>query len=177
MWKEEILDNTQAHRSKEILIGLRKITQAIELQSKFLHKTVGLTGPQLVILQELSIHSSLSVSELSKSISLSQGTVTEILLRLEKKSLIVKRKSDVDKRRTLISLTDAGRQLLKEVPSPLQDTFIHSFHGLEEWEQLMIMSSIQRIVKMMSAQQIEASPFLVAGPTQEKSKDTELKNP
>lgn len=170
------MDNTQDRRSKEILIGLRKITQAIDLHSKFLHKTVGLTGPQLVILQELSSHSSLSVSELSKSISLSQGTVTEILLRLEKKALVLRRKSDVDKRRTLISLTDDGRQLLNEVPSPLQETFIDSFHGLEEWEQLMILSSIHRVVKMMSAQQIEAAPFLVAGPILGKSKDTGLKN-
>lgn len=170
------MDNTQDHRSKEMLIGLRKITQAIDLHSKFLHKTVGLTGPQLVILQELSNLSSLSVSELSKSISLSQGTVTEIVLRLEKKALISKKKSDVDKRRTLISLTDDGRQLLKAAPSPLQATFVDSFHGLEEWEQLMILSSIKRVVQMMSAQQIEASPFLVAGPIQNKSADADGKN-
>lgn len=158
-----------------MLIGLRKIAQAIELHSKFLYKTVGLTGPQLVILQELSHLSSLSVSELSKSISLSQATVTEILLRLEKKSLISRKKSDVDKRLTLISLTDHGRQLLKEAPSPLQATFVDSFQGLEEWEQLMILSSIKRVVKMMSAQQIAPSAFLFEDPVEKKSGDAGLK--
>ena len=150
--------------SKELLISLRKITQAIDLHSKHLQKTVGITSPQLVILQELAHHESLSVSELSKLVSLSQGTVTEIVTRLERKSLISKRKSVEDKRRSLVSITETGSQLIEKAPSPLQDTFIDSFHSLEDWEQLMILSSIKRIVNLMSAERIEASPYLVAGP-------------
>lgn len=157
-------NESQAQRSKELLIGLRKITQAIDLHSKYLFKTMGITSPQLVILQELSHSNPLSVSELSKSVSLSQGTVTEILNRLEKKQLISRRKSDVDKRRSLVSLTEEGMLLLQNAPSPLQDEFTKSFHALEDWEQLMILSSINRVVNMMSAEKIEASPFLVAGP-------------
>lgn len=158
------LNNNQNQRSKELLIGLRKITQAIDLHSKFLLKTVGITSPQLVILQQLSHFDSLAVSEISKLVSLSQGTVTEILTRLEKKGIISRRKSDQDKRRSLISITETGKQLLENAPSPLQDDFIESFHSLEEWEQLMILSSIHRVVNMMSAEKLEASPFLVAGP-------------
>ncbi len=165
---ENGLNNDTSQRSKELLIGLRKITQAIDLHSKYLFKTAGITSPQLVILQALSHFDSLSVSELSKSVSLSQGTVTEILTRLEKKDLITRRKSDQDKRRSLISITETGRQLLQDAPSPLQDDFTKSFHALEDWEQLMILSSIKRIVTMMSAEKIEASPFLVAGPIDKK---------
>ena len=159
-----ILNNSQDQRSKELLIGLRKITQAIDLHSKYLLKTVGITSPQLVILQQLSHFESLAVSELSKLVSLSQGTVTEILTRLEKKCFISRKKSNQDKRRSLISITETGKQLLEKAPSPLQDDFTESFHSLEEWEQLMILSSIHRVVNMMSAEKIEASPFLVAGP-------------
>ncbi len=150
--------------SRELLICLRKINQAIDLHSKRLQKTVGITSPQLVILQELAQFTSLSVSELSRQVSLSQGTVTEILNRLEKKNLISKRKSDQDKRRSLTSITDEGRKILQDAPSPLQEKFIESFYALDDWEQLMILSSINRIVSLMSAEKIEASPILVAGP-------------
>lgn len=165
------MKESQVQRSKELLTGLRKITQAIDLHSKYLFKTVGITSPQLVILQELSNFESLSVSDLSKAVSLSQGTVTVILNRLEKKHLISRRKSDVDKRRSLISVTETGSKLLQDAPSPLQDEFTKSFHSLENWEQLMLLSSIGRIVGMMSAEKIEASPFLVAGPI-ETNKET-----
>lgn len=160
------MDDKSAQCSKELLIGLRKITQAIDLHSRYLLKTLGITSPQLVILHELSHFESLSVSELSKFVSLSQGTVTEILIRLEKKGLIKRRKSEEDKRRSLISITQNGSQLLQAAPSPLQDRFLESFHSLEDWEQLMILSSIKRIVYLMSAEELEASPILVSGPIQ-----------
>ena len=68
--QEQYLNTAKDYRSREILIKLRKITQAIDLHSKYLLKTVGMTSPQLVILHELSAHEALSVSELSKSVSL-----------------------------------------------------------------------------------------------------------
>ncbi len=165
------MDDNSAQCSKELLIGLRKITQAIDLHSRYLLKTLGITSPQLVILHELSHFESLSVSELSKFVSLSQGTVTEILIRLEKKGLIKRRKSEEDKRRSLISITQNGSQLLQAAPSPLQDRFLESFHSLEDWEQLMILSSIKRIVYLMSAEELEASPILVSGPIQSNTND------
>ncbi len=64
----------------------------------------------------------------------------------------------------MISITENGRQLLNDAPSPLQEKFVKSFHGLEDWEQLMILSSIERIVSLMSAEEIDASPILLAGP-------------
>lgn len=158
------MENKNKMRSRELLIGLRKITQAIDLHSKRLLKTAGITSPQLVILQELAECVSLSTSELAKAVSLTQGTVTAIIVRLEKNNLVSRRRSGKDKRRIHISITEEGKRLLKNAPSPLQEKFANSYYALEEWEQLMILSSINRIVSMMSAEKIEASPFLVAGP-------------
>ncbi|MBT8341878.1 MAG: MarR family transcriptional regulator, partial [Desulfatitalea sp.] len=82
----ELLSSQQ--RCKEMLVSLRKITQAISQHSKDLHRRYGLTGPQLVILNEIANHNTISVSELARSISLSQATVTDILNRLDRKGLV-----------------------------------------------------------------------------------------
>ena len=158
------MDDKDKLRSRELLIGLRKITQAIDLHSKRLLKNVGITSPQLVILQEIAACGSLTTAELVKAVSLTQGTVTAIIMRLEKNDLVSRRRSGKDRRRIHISITKKGERLLIDAPSPLQEKFIHSYYALEEWEQLMILSSIHRIVGMMSAEKLEASPFLVAGP-------------
>jgi len=92
------LSNTYEQRYREILISLRKIIQATDLHSRSLSKKFGLTGPQLVILEEVSNHEPISVTGLAKSISLSQATVTDIINRLVKKDYINKRKSEKDKR-------------------------------------------------------------------------------
>ncbi len=153
-----------SHLCNDILVSLRKITQAIDLHSRSLSRKYGLTGPQLIILQEISNNEQLSVTGLGRIVSLSQGTVTDILSRLEKKGFITKRRSKTDKRRSELFVTEKAVKLLEQTPPPLQETFLESFSTLEEWEQLMILSSLHRIVNMMSAKQIDASPILVSGP-------------
>ena len=153
--------------SKEVLISLRKIIQAIDLHSKNLSKKYGLTGPQLIILQEIAAKSRISVTELGRAISLSQGTVTGIISRLEKKELVYKRKSEKDKRRTELYITEKSMRILDNAPPPLQETFLEQFAELNDWEQMMIMSSLGRIVDMMEAKKIDASPILVSGPIED----------
>ena len=153
--------------SKEVLISLRKIIQAIDLHSKNLSKKYGLTGPQLIILQEIAANSQISVTELGRAISLSQGTVTGIISRLEKKELVYKRKSEKDKRRTELYITEKSMRILDNAPPPLQETFLEQFAELNDWEQMMIMSSLGRIVDMMEAKKIDASPILVSGPIED----------
>ncbi len=153
--------------SKEVLISLRKIIQAIDLHSKNLSKQYGLTGPQLIILQEIAANSRISVTELGRAISLSQGTVTGIISRLEKKELVYKRKSEKDKRRTELYVTEKCTQILENAPPPLQETFLEQFSEISDWEQMMIMSSLRRIVDMMEAKKIDASPILASGPIED----------
>ncbi|MDA3898151.1 MAG: MarR family transcriptional regulator [Desulfobacteraceae bacterium] len=150
--------------SKEVLISLRKIMQAIDLHSKSLNKKYGITGPQLVILRELSEHKEISVGELAKTVSLGQATVTGVLNRLEKRGFITRRRSKKDQRRVLIRATETCKKLLEEAPSPLQETFLNQFEKMHDWEKLMVVSSLQRMVVMMGAKAIDASPILATGP-------------
>jgi hypothetical protein len=60
-------------------------------------------------------------------------------------------------------LTDIAFEVLEKAPIPLQDQFARQFDELQEWEQTMIISSLQRIAKMMDAEDIDASPVLDVG--------------
>jgi DNA-binding MarR family transcriptional regulator len=158
------LRSTHAQRCREILVSLRKIIQATDLHSRSLNKKFGLTGPQLIVLEEIHNHGQISVTGLAKAISLRQATVTDIINRLEKRGYLTKRKSVSDKRQVRISLSDEGRKVLALTPPPLQETFTERFAKLEDWEQLMLLSAFERVVSMMSAEEIDASPILAAGP-------------
>ena len=127
----------------------------------------GLTGPQLIVLQEISRREEVSAGEIAKAISLGQATVTGILERLENRGLIVRQRSNSDKRRVLVQATSASKQLLEKTPPPMQEHFIQQLTNLQDWEQAMILSSLQRIVSMMDAKNIKAAPILVAGPIDE----------
>jgi DNA-binding MarR family transcriptional regulator len=148
----------------DVLIALRRIIQSVDLHSKALVKRFGLTGPQLIVLQEVSRASDISASELSKAISLSQATVAGILDRLEKRGLITRRRSNRDRRRVHVEMTASGEQLLGSAPPLMQESFISEFGELHSWEQHMILSSLHRLVSLMDAKQISAAPILTTGP-------------
>jgi DNA-binding MarR family transcriptional regulator len=137
--------------------------RAVDLHSKRLVKTYGLTGPQVLLLKELTRGGEVPVGQLAKSISLSHGTVTDIIARLERKGLVQRTRDSVDKRRVLAKTTGLAAEIMKTAPSLLQERFVDRFSQLQDWEQTLILSSLQRIATMMEAKEIEAAPILASG--------------
>ena len=152
-----------SERYEDVLVSLRRIMRATELYSRQLSKTAGLTSPQLLILHAINELGDVTSGTVAKHVSLSQATVTTILDRLESRGLTFRERSTVDKRKVHAHLTEAGLELLASAPTPLQQSFVDRFRDLEEWEQSMITSSLQRVADMMDAGEIDASPMLPVG--------------
>jgi DNA-binding MarR family transcriptional regulator len=159
-------------RSDDVLIALRRVIRATDLHSKYLSKTVGITAPQLLVLQSLRDFGDLPVGELAGKVSLSQATVTSIVDRLEKKGIVRRERSQEDKRKVFVQLTEDGVKIIKDAPAPLQESFVRQFSDLHEWEQTSIISSLQRLAQMMDAQHIDAAPVLDVGILDRASEST-----
>jgi len=149
---------------EQVLMALRRIVRAIDIHSHRLVKACGLTGPQLVLMQEIGRSETPSPSDLAQSANLSNATVTGILNRLECRGLIARRRSETDKRRLKISLTEAGIDALHSAPSMLQDTMARALAELEDWERSLLLASLQRLAGIMHAEGLDAAPILSSGP-------------
>jgi DNA-binding MarR family transcriptional regulator len=150
--------------TSEVMSALRRIIRAIDLHSRSLVQRYGLTGPQLVVLKELAARTPRTVSELARAVNLSQATVTGILDRLERKSMILRKRDIHDRRKVMVSPTSEAEQVLADAPPLLQEHFIEGFRELPDWQQTQILSSLQRIVALMEAADVEAGPILTTGP-------------
>ena len=149
-----------AQAPQEVLIALRRIMRATELYSKQLSKTAGLTSPQLLILAAIARMGDVTIGTIAREVKLSQATVTTILDRLERRGLVYRERSTVDKRKVHAHLTAEGEEALSTAPTPLQQSFIARYEGLDPWEQSMILASLQRVADMMDAGDLDASPML-----------------
>jgi DNA-binding MarR family transcriptional regulator len=145
-----------------VIVALRRVIRAVDLHSRTLVASHGLTGPQALILKALQ-NGSLPAGELATQVSLSQGTVTDILNRLEKRGLIIRNRDTEDRRRVLVEATDAALSLLEQSPPLLQESFAERFSNLQDWEQTQLLASLQRIAAMMDAEDIDAAPVLSSG--------------
>src|SRR5690554_8150413 len=101
---------------EEVLVALRRVIRATDLHSRQLSKTVGLTAPQLLIMQNIRDLGELKISTIARRVSLSQATVTTILDPLESRGLAHRERNEEHKRQVHAHVTDAGKELLERAP-------------------------------------------------------------
>ena len=159
---------SESHYWQDVLVSLRRIIRATDLQSKRMVKNCGLTIPQVMVLKAIESLGDVTVKRISDDVSLSQATVTTILNRLESRGYVERVRSRVDKRIVNAKLTPEGRETLNGAPPLLHEKFIERFDNLADWEKSQILSSLQRVATMMDAESLDAAPLLdIAPPTPE----------
>jgi DNA-binding MarR family transcriptional regulator len=143
----------------QIVLALRRITQAIDTWSRKLWHEHGLTAPQLATLREILAGQNVSPGTLAVALHISQPVVTGILGRLESRGLILRQRSSTDRRSTIAVATEEGRQLAAKAPQLLRDRFRLELATLPIWQQTQILAVLQHVAEMMHAPQISPAPF------------------
>ncbi len=147
---------------RSITRSLRRIIRAVGLYSRELLRRRNLTTSQLATLRQLGRHGALSAGELARGISVSQATITGIVDRLESRGLVTRSRDAEDRRRVVIDLAAAGREVVASSPPPLHERFMVRLAELPEAERRRIDRTLARIVEMMEAGEVEAAPVLAA---------------
>lgn len=147
-----------------ILQSIRRIIRSVEIHSHALVQDHDITGPQLGCLLTLAKNGPLTITQLARTVYQSPSTVVGIVDRLEDKGLAVRQRGNKDRRQVQVCLTADGETLIASAPSPLQKTLVESLQNLPELEQVSITLALEKVVDMMEARKIEASPILEIGP-------------
>jgi DNA-binding MarR family transcriptional regulator len=147
--------STTPDTEDQIVVAIRRIMHAVELHSRHLVDVFGLTGPQLLVLSEAARLKEAPIKSIARAVHLSQPTVTGILDRLARRGLIERTRDKADRRAVKTVVTKSGQDLLNQAPSLLQEHFRRELGKLEEWEQMLILSTLQRIASMMETESIE----------------------
>jgi DNA-binding MarR family transcriptional regulator len=149
----------------EILRSLRRILRKVSQHSRNLSREVGLTVPQLLCMRAIRDGGSngrVTAATVSQRVRLSPPTVSRIVERLERAGLISRKRDHEDRRRVWISLTDNGRERLAESPTPLQEEFLARIGALPRGERQALLTSLEKIVEMMEAGELDAAPVLLS---------------
>lgn len=145
------------------LIALRKVLRATELFNRDLAQSVGLTAAQFRILQIVAEKDHCTATEISTRMHISQATVTSLVDKLVDKRMVLRERSELDRRQTNIIATDAGRAAIEAAPDPLQQRFVRKFEALQDWEQAMLIAALERVAVMLDADAKDAPPVLDSG--------------
>ena len=84
--------------------------EMIKLYKPFLDE-LGLTYTQYITLMVLWEHKAMTVKALGQELYLDSGTLTPLLKKLEEKGLVTRRRSDLDERNLIVTITELGESM------------------------------------------------------------------
>lgn len=87
------------------------VTHGLESTSKRMLSTVGVTGPQRLVLRLIGQYERLSPGDLADILHVHPSSLTGMLRRLERSGFIKRRRDPNDGRRAFLTLTAPGRAL------------------------------------------------------------------
>ena len=93
---------------------LWELVHALAVCSKRMARTLGVTGPQRLVIRVVGQAPDATASEISDILGLHPSTLTGVLARLERQGLLQRRIDDADRRRVRFRLTPAGRRIDRE---------------------------------------------------------------
>ena len=150
-----------------ILRAVRGIVRSVTIHSKRLYRETGMTLPQVLCLRAIGTASQaardVTAAQVARSIQLSPATVTGIIDRLERGELIERERDTADRRKVYLRLTPKGQEWLSSLPSSLQDRAVERLNGLAPEHRKRILDTLNEVLQLMEAENIETSPILVPG--------------
>jgi len=90
------------------------LVHALDVRSKRMAQTLGVTGPQRLVIRIVGLRADQTASEIAATLGVHPSTLTGILSRLEGRNAIVRATDVDDRRRARFRLTAVGRRIDKE---------------------------------------------------------------
>lgn len=111
-----------------------------------------LTIAQFKVLQHLHWHASqggLTIGELSEHLGLANSTVSGIVDRLERDNWTERMRSDTDRRKIKVMLTDNATELFQQIPKDAEEFWSRTIGCLSAEEQDALLESLRKLKNVM----------------------------
>lgn len=87
------------------------LVHGLDVRSKRMARTIGVTGPQRLVLRIIGRHPDSTAGEIAAILEIHASTLSGILSRLESAGMIVRQVDPADRRRARFSLSPGGERV------------------------------------------------------------------
>jgi DNA-binding MarR family transcriptional regulator len=98
------------------------------------------------------------ITEIAEQERISQPTVTAMVMRLEQRGLVERGSDPADGRAVLVSITDAGRELLRRRRQTQVDQLSGLLDALDATEQSAVVTAIGALHRLANSAQVTGAP-------------------
>lgn len=133
----------------EIEEYLRKVDYIIRKKGREILKDFNITIPQFTALQILISKGDLTVGELSQETALAYSTITDLVDRMEKSKLVVRKKDKEDKRVVRVEVQPIGYDLVEKVLDKRREYLGRKLKGVGKEEKEFLKEALESLYLAM----------------------------
>ena len=97
-----------AGETLQFMQRLWQLVHALDVASKRMARTLGVTGPQRLVLRVVGLHPEITAQGIALTLGMHPSTLTGVLARLQRRRLIVRTVDKADRRRAHFRLSKDG---------------------------------------------------------------------
>jgi DNA-binding MarR family transcriptional regulator len=154
--------NNERNRSQDnradmtgVIDSIRVLVKALRDSGRDAEQKLGITSAQLYVLQALRDRPA-SINELAARTYTHQSSVSMVVARLVESRLVTRTAARGDARKVSISLTAAGRTLVKKAPDAAQTRLINALGAMSKGDLKSLASHLGNLTSIMDAQELES---------------------
>lgn len=103
-----------AGETLQFMRHLWDLVHALDVRSKRMVKSVGVTGPQRLVIRMIGQLPDSTATDIAATLNMHPSTLTGILSRLQKQGVIIRSSDTEDRRRSHFKLTEKGLKIDRE---------------------------------------------------------------
>lgn len=146
-----------------VMDDLRRVVRALHGAAGETKRDLGVSAAQLFVLRQVAVRPGQSMSELAHRTHTTQSSVSEVVGRLAVAGLVERRPGSADRRRAELSLTPAGRELLRRAPDTVQERLLGGLSRLPEWQRQALAESMNAWLRESGLASLTPTMFLESG--------------
>lgn len=129
---------------------LRRIDYNIRIEGRLIINELNITVPQFTALQSLIHHGSMTIGQLSQHMALACSTITDLIDRMEKSGLVIRKKDDKDKRVVIVAVLPKGFDILESVLEKRRNYLSMQLDGFSKLELEEFNNSLKKLYKSIA---------------------------
>jgi len=144
-----MIDNGISQNVINIEKYLRKVEYIIRKKGREILSDFNITIPQFTALQILINNEGMTIGELSQKMALACSTITDLVDRMERNELVIRKKEEKDKRVVRIEVLPKGHEIVEKVLEKRVMFLDSKMKGLSEEEKLSLDKGLKSLYDAM----------------------------
>ncbi|MEO5588491.1 MAG: MarR family winged helix-turn-helix transcriptional regulator [Gemmatimonadaceae bacterium] len=138
-----------------VIDSIRSIVQQLRVSGRDPEQPTGISSAQMYVLQALKAQPALSINELADRTFTHQSSVSMVVRRLVQSGLVSRVTSKTDSRRLSVSLTPAGKMVVRKSPNGTQKDLVNALQKMPQADVHSLATHLVGLADIMSGETVQ----------------------